>query len=115
VQSGTSSNGVFYFSYNIPDSGERTGGSALTYLPRGPRALILRPPSPAPNSNVSYFVGVTYGLQCAGSRSWRAYRNITNDLHAPGSTVRGPLNCVGRSELHSFKGNGFSPMRMWRK
>jgi prepilin-type N-terminal cleavage/methylation domain-containing protein/prepilin-type processing-associated H-X9-DG protein len=105
VQAGNNINGVFYFSYKHL----QTLANELVV----PRILICpadigREPAPTfsllQNSNVSYFVGVTADYNVPGS-ILAGDRNITNDLHATASLVRGTSGLRWTRELHSFKGN----------
>jgi len=105
VQAGNNINGVFYFSYKHL----QTLANELVV----PRILVCpadigREPAPTfsllQNSNVSYFVGVTADYNVPGS-ILAGDRNITNDLHATASLVRGTSGLRWTRELHSFKGN----------
>jgi prepilin-type processing-associated H-X9-DG protein len=105
VEAGNSINGVFYFSYKHL----QTLANELVV----PRILVCpadlgREPAPAfgslQNSNVSYFVGV-YADYNVPESILAGDRNITNDLHATASLVRGTYGLRWTSELHAFKGN----------
>jgi prepilin-type N-terminal cleavage/methylation domain-containing protein len=105
VQAGENISGVFYFSYRHfqPLAGELVQTKPLLCpadtgrLPADNFGLLQ-------NSNISYFVGVDASFDqplsiLAGDR------NITNDLHATASLVRGANGLRWTSELHFFQGN----------
>jgi prepilin-type N-terminal cleavage/methylation domain-containing protein/prepilin-type processing-associated H-X9-DG protein len=105
VVAGTSINGIFYFSYRHL----QTLANELVV----PKVLICpadREREAAPsfsllqNSNVSYFVGA-YADYNEPSSVLAGDRNVTNDINATASLVRGAYGLRWTSELHDLKGD----------
>jgi prepilin-type processing-associated H-X9-DG protein len=105
VEAGESINSVFYFSYrHFQTLANDLVTPKVLFCPADVNREAVMNFGLLQNSNLSYFVAATADYNIPAS-VLAGDRNVTNDLGATASIVRGTQGLRWTSELHAFKGN----------